>query len=418
MITIVFSLLFLFYGYVWRVIIMILIIYIVDLGVNIYIEPSILITCLLVVIFAVTALMGPEISNLGNILIKSSLVFRLILFNTYRIFLFFVIFELTVVFISILIIVEGKSYRKIRSMFYLIFYTVGFSLMFLVGILLIFKELGSISILISNLESVKSYFVSILVTLVILVKIPLILVHVWLPKAHVDSPIAGSIVLAGVILRMGAYGLIIILNQIDFLGFCFTDLLWWWSFLSGFFMVYFCFVEVDLKKIVAYSSVAHMSLICLAVLTLGTLGMKSSILIMISHGIISPIIFWSLGKIYRKRKTRNMNSLWGGGISVLIGSWIIFLSLLFNMGLPPLVRFWGEFVFLSRIIGKSELIFIFLIKIAILYGSFNIYNNTKVNFKRMTNMIFLSKNDSIIDMIQFSLILGFMLLVTMKIWLF
>lgn len=84
--------------------------------------------------------------------------------------------------------------------------------------------------------------------------------------------------------------------------------------MSGIFIVYFCLVEADLKRIIAYSSVAHISLMCIAVLTLRLFGVKSSVMIMVSHGIISSMMFWSMGRIYERGKTRNMNSLWGVGL--------------------------------------------------------------------------------------------------------
>lgn len=200
--------------------------YLVNVGINLILMPSLVITCLIVVVFLVVSFIGFSLARSSNFLIVISMVFSLVLFNTWRIIVFFIIFELTVVAISILIVMCGSSYNKISSMFYLMFYTIGFSLIFLVGIVLIFVDLGSMSILISGLESVKRYFVSVLVALVMLVRIPLILVHVWLPRAHVDSPVVGSIVLAGVMLKIGGYGLIVMLNQIDFLGFYFSGLLW------------------------------------------------------------------------------------------------------------------------------------------------------------------------------------------------
>lgn len=179
------------------------------------------------------------------------------------------------------------------------------------------------------------------------IKVPMFPVHIWLPEAHVEAPTAGSVLLAGVLLKLGTYGVLrFLIPLFPIASFYFAPLVFLFSLLGVCYASLATLAQVDLKKIVAYSSVAHMSFVVLGLFGFNVQAISGSIFLMLSHGLVSGGLFFLVGFVYERYKTRLLP--YYGGLVVLmpIYSFFFLLFSLSNMALPGTSSFIGEFLIL------------------------------------------------------------------------
>ena len=230
-----------------------------------------------------------------------------------RLIRFYIFFELSLIPTLVIILGWGAQPERIRAGSYLIIYTLIGSLPLLGAILFMDFHCGRTKLFLLsenikiNLNRKKDYRVfTLFLILAFIIKLPIYGVHLWLPKAHVEAPVAGSMVLAGVLLKLGAYGLFRSLHFIT-LEICFWGkFLFMWSIVSMTLVGLMCFRQCDLKSLVAYSSVAHMSLILAACFRIDTVGAKGLLGILVSHGLCSSGLFFGVQCLYEKRGTRKI----------------------------------------------------------------------------------------------------------------
>nr|YP_003433820.1 NADH dehydrogenase subunit 4 [Flaccisagitta enflata]BAI68186.1 NADH dehydrogenase subunit 4 [Flaccisagitta enflata] len=254
-------------------------------------------------------------------------------FLTNKTLSFYILFELSLIPTLMMIFFFGYQPEKMQASMYLLVYTVLASL----PLLLIFCSNSKYLLFMSHMS--HSWYVMAL-TLGFMVKTPLYLVHVWLPKAHVEAPVGGSMVLAGVLLKLGSYGLMLMCPTVK------NELLMVYVYLSllgAIFCSYMCLLSYDMKSLIAYSSVVHMGVVTMGVVSGFEMGYKSALMMVIAHGVCSPFLFGWGYSLYLSSHSRVI-TVNKGQMSDPKMVFIGFMLLAINMGVPPFLNLWSEII--------------------------------------------------------------------------
>lgn len=287
-------------------------------------------------------------------------------------FFFYIFFEGVLIPMFIIIGVWGSRQRKIHAAYQFFFYTLLGSILMLLGIIIIYFQAGTtdIQILVDlKLSPNKQLLLWLAFFSSFAVKIPMLPVHIWLPEAHVEAPTAGSVILAGVLLKLGTYGIIrFMIPLFPYAMSYFTPLVFTICVVGIIYSSLTTIRQIDLKKIIAYSSVAHMNFALLGLFTNNVQGIEGCLFFMLGHGVVSSGLFLCIGILYDRYHTRNI-LYYGGLVQVMpIFSLFFLIFTLANIGFPGMVNFVGEFLVL---IGTWQVntIVIFLAATGLIFGA-------------------------------------------------
>ena len=266
--------------------------------------------------------------------------------------LFFVFWELVLVPMYFLIGVWGSANRAYSALKFFLFTMIGsvFMLLGFIGMYFAAKPHTFDILALQHVATVAPFArnVQLLIFAAIFVgfavKVPMWPLHTWLPDAHTDAPTIGSVLLAGVMLKMGGYGFIRI--ALPILPDAARAWAPWIAVLATIAIVYAafcCLAQKDLKRLIAYSSVGHMGFVMLAIATLTQVGINAAIFGMVAHGVITGMLFFEVGSVYDRYHTRQISEI-GGGLNLVLPKMgtLFWFTAIASLGLPGLAGFWGE----------------------------------------------------------------------------
>jgi NADH-quinone oxidoreductase subunit M len=263
--------------------------------------------------------------------------------------LFYVFFEGVLLPMFLIIGVWGGQ-RRVYAAFKFFLYTLLGSVLLLLAVLALYHQFGTTDIPTLMQASVppemqKWIFLAFLASFA--VKVPMWPVHTWLPDAHVEAPTAGSVILAGVLLKMGGYGFLrLSLPILPQASEYFTPLMFALSVIAVIYTSLVALAQEDMKKLIAYSSVAHMGFVTLGIFTLTTQGMQGAMFQMLSHGIVSAALFLCVGVVYDRLHTREIGRYGGLVKNMPRYATVFMIFMLASVGLPGTSGFVGEFLVL------------------------------------------------------------------------
>ena len=285
----------------------------------------------------------------------------LVVFTALDAFLFFMMWEVTMVPMYFMIVLWGGPNRIAAGLKYVL-YSLSGSLLLLVGILALSLQAGTFDIqsLAGFTYSENSEFwIFLALFLGFAIKLPMLPFHTWLPDAHSEAPTAGSVLLAGVLLKMGGYGLIrFCLPIFPEMAHAFAPTVLWLSVIGILYGGYMALAQTDLKRLVAYSSVSHMGFVTLGIFSFNNEGIEGATLQMVTHGVTTGAMFLLVGHLYDRTHSREIADY--GGLQQRMPRFVAILSLfaVASFGLPTTSNFIGEFLIL---VGVSYENFIFVV---------------------------------------------------------
>ncbi len=261
--------------------------------------------------------------------------------------LFYVFFEGVLIPMFLIIGIWGGP-RRVYASYKFFLYTLAGSVLMLVALLAIYSQTGSTDIA-TLIHTPIPYNFQIWIWLAFFasfaVKMPMWPVHTWLPDAHVEAPTAGSVILAGVLLKMGGYGFLrFSVPMLPHASIYFAPLVMTLSVIAIIYTSLVALVQEDMKKLIAYSSIAHMGFVTLGIFALTQQGIEGSIFQMLSHGLISAALFLCVGVIYNRLHTRDINRYGGIAKNMPVFATLFMIFTLGSVGLPGTSGFVGEFL--------------------------------------------------------------------------
>nr|YP_009735161.1 NADH dehydrogenase subunit 4 [Acropyga pallida]QBG38650.1 NADH dehydrogenase subunit 4 [Acropyga pallida] len=311
------------------------------------------------------------------------LMILIIFFSSLNLLLFYLMFELSLIPMFIIIIYWGMNFERLVAAYYLLMYTIFISLPLFIYLIKLLKFNGSFDF---NLMMIMKINMSsgdnkvglglgdyLILFLAFYIKLPIYIFHVWLPKAHVESPVYGSMILAAILLKLGGFGLLRFMKMFIMVSVKFNYMIFSVSIIGSLLLSLVCLIQIDMKKLVAYSSVVHMNILLCSLLTMMKLGAVSAYILMISHGLCSSGLFFMVNLYYERSLSRLMffNKGMMNLFSLLSFWW--FILCVANFSFPFSMNFFSEIFMIMVIISWDIILMIFMMMICFFSSAYSLY---------------------------------------------
>ena len=309
-------------------------------------------------------------------------------FCSLDLFIFYLFFEAGLIPMFLIVGIWG-GIRRVYAAFKFFLYTLFGSVFMLVAIIFIYLETGTTdiqTILSFNIDQKYQYWLWLGFFASFAVKTPMWPVHTWLPDAHVEAPTSGSVILAAILLKMAGYGFIrFSLGFFPIASAYFAPLIFALSIVAVIYTSLVALMQKDMKKLIAYSSVAHMGFVTIGIFAFNSQGIEGSIFQMISHGIVSAALFLCVGVVYDRMHTREISE-YGGVVNTMPRYSVIFLVfILAGLGLPGTSGFVGEFLVLIGAFKANYLVAFFAATGVVLSACYSLWLYRRVIFGAVAN---------------------------------
>lgn len=329
------------------------------------------------------------------------------------IFLFYIFFESTLPPLFVLIGLFGSN-NRVRASFYLFLYTLIGSLFLLLSIISISSIMGTTDFNVlfkSNFNYYTQLFLFCGIFIAFAVKTPTIFLNTWLLKAHVESPLGGSIILAGIVLKLSLYGVLrIILPILPKASINYTYVIYLIGVLTVFYASFSTLRTIDIKELIAYSSVSHAAIYLLSVFSNSVVGIEGGILLGLAHGFVSSGLFICAGGILYDRSATRLITFYRGITQTMpVFSILFFILSLGNCGVPLTLNFVGEFMSLYGIVERLPVLGVLASSSVVLSGAYTMYMYNRIAFGGKLSPYF-KINISDVNKREFFLLLGLVLL--------
>jgi NADH-quinone oxidoreductase subunit M len=309
------------------------------------------------------------------------------MFSALDVVLFYVFFEAVLIPMFLIIGVWGGK-RRVYAAFKFFLYTLLGSVLLLIAILVLYHQAGTTDIEALSLTALPlwlqkwlwlAFFAS------FAVKVPMWPLHTWLPDAHVEAPTAGSVILAGVLLKMGGYGFLrLSLPILPEASHFFAPLVFTLSVIAVIYTSLVALVQEDMKKLIAYSSVAHMGFVTIGIFSFNVQGIDGAMFQMLSHGVVSSALFLCVGVIYDRLHTREINRYGGLSVNMPVYAAFFMLFMMASVGLPGTGGFVGEFLVLIGAYQASTAVTALAATGVVLGAAYMLYLYRRVVFGPLT----------------------------------
>ena len=345
----------------------------------------VLLTTLLIPLCLITS-WNSIVNNLKEFLI-SFLFLNFILIVTFSILdllFFYIFFESVLVPMFLIVGVWGSRERKVLAAYYFFLYTLLGSVLMLLSILYIYYQTGTTNyetLLTFCFSTLEQKFIWFSFFLAFASKIPMVPLHLWLPEAHVEAPTAGSVILAGVLLKLGSYGFVrFSLPLFPNASFFFSPLVYTIAIISIIFTSFTAIRQTDFKRIIAYTSIAHMNLVIIGIFSFNVIGLEGCILQSLSHGFVASALFLIIGVIYDRHRSRIVQYFGGVAVVMPIYTSIFLFFTLANISFPSTSSFVGEFLILIGSFKVNKTITFLAATSVIIGGAYSLWLLNRISF--------------------------------------